>query len=82
MPKILIVDDDPTMLRFLRRGLAEAYETVGTGTPEEALALTLEEKPDAILLDLVMPKFSGLDLCHTLHSLSYTSADPDLRGER
>jgi CheY-like chemotaxis protein len=47
-----------------------------TGDPEEALALALEHKPAAILLDLMMPKLSGFELCQTLHTLSYTSLIP------
>lgn len=76
MPKVLIVDDDAMMREFLRRGLRDSYEVIGTSDPAEALALTLEHKPDAILLDLNMPTFSGFELCQTLHSLSYTSEIP------
>lgn len=76
MPKILIIDDDQIMRGFLKRGLRDSYATIETGNPQEALALTLEEKPDAILVDLLMPNFSGFELCHTIHSLSYTSTIP------
>lgn len=76
MPKVLIVDDNEAMLGLFRMRLAEAYEIIETAEAEEALALALEHKPDAILLDLMMPKFSGFELCQNLHSLSYTSAIP------
>lgn len=46
--------------------------------PEEALALALEHKPDAILLDLRMPKYSGFELCQTFTSLSSTQLTPVL----
>jgi CheY-like chemotaxis protein len=75
MPKILIIDDDEAMRGLLRTRLG-TYETIETGDPEQALALSLEHKPDAILLDLRMPKFSGFELCRSLHSLSYTSMIP------
>jgi CheY-like chemotaxis protein len=43
---------------------------------EEALALALEHKPDAILLDLRMPKYSGFELCQTFTSFSSTQLIP------
>ncbi len=74
--KILIVDDDDDVRNLHSLRLGDTYETVMTGDPEEALALALEHKPAAILLDLMMPKLSGFELCQTLHSLSYTSLIP------
>src|SRR5579863_5394099 len=76
MPKILIVDDDEAVRGLLRMRLSGAYQIVETGDPEQALALALEHKPDAILLDLMMPGFSGFELCQSFHSLSYTSRIP------
>ena len=76
MLKILIVDDDEATLKLMRIRLSEAYEAICTRDPEQALGLALEHKPDAILLDLMMPKFSGFELCQSLRSLSYTSAIP------
>lgn len=76
MPKVLIVDDDDAMRGMVRMRLAGAFEVIDTGDPEQALALTLEHKPDAVLLDLMMPKFSGFELCQSLRSLSYTSRIP------
>ncbi len=76
MPKILIVDDDPDMLNLHKLRLSDAYQTLTSDDPEEALGLALEHKPAAILLDLLMPHLSGYELCHTLHSLSYTSRIP------
>ena len=76
MLKILIVDDDEATLELMRIRLSEAYEAICTRDPEQALGLALEHKPDAILLDLMMPKFSGFELCQSLRSLSYTSTIP------
>jgi len=76
MPKILIVDDDADMLKLHKLRLSDSYETLTSEDPEEALGLALEHKPAAILLDLLMPHLSGYELCHTLHSLSYTSRIP------
>jgi DNA-binding response OmpR family regulator len=74
--KILIVDDDKAVRDLLRACLSPAYEVIDTGDPEQALAVALEQKPDAILLDLMMPKFSGFELCQSFRSLSYTCAIP------
>jgi response regulator RpfG family c-di-GMP phosphodiesterase len=76
MPKLLIVDDDEAVRGLLRMRLSGSYQIVETGNPEQALGLALENKPDAILLDLMMPGFSGFELCQSLHSLSYTSRIP------
>ena len=76
LPKVLVVDDDETVRTMLRMRLADTYEIVDTGDPEQAVALTLEHKPDAVLMDLMMPGFSGFELCQTLHTLSYTSRIP------
>jgi DNA-binding response OmpR family regulator len=74
--RLLIVDDDDAMRRLIRLNLSDSYEIIDTGKPEEALALTMEHKPDAILLDLRMPKMSGIDLCRTLGSCSKTQPIP------
>jgi len=76
MSKILIVDDDESIRRLLRLNLADLYEVFDTGKPEEALALALEHKPDAVLLDLRMPGYSGFELCKTLTSFSATQLIP------
>ncbi len=76
LPKILVVDDDESIRKMLRMRLSGTYEIVETGDPEQAVALALKHKPDAILMDLMMPVFSGFELCQSLHSLSYTSRIP------
>jgi DNA-binding response OmpR family regulator len=76
MAKLLIVDDEEPVRRLIRLNLMDAYEIVDTGEPEQALALALEHKPDAILLDLRMPKYSGLELCQTFTSFSATQLIP------
>ncbi len=74
--KLLIVDDDEAVRGLLKMRLSDTYQIIETGNPEQALALALENKPDAILLDLMMPGFSGFELCQSFHSLSYTSRIP------
>lgn len=76
MAKLLVVDDDQAMRSMVRSFLGDAHEIVDTGEPEHALALALEHKPDAILLDLRMPRYSGYELCQTLTSFSSTQLIP------
>lgn len=76
MQKVLLVDDDEALRRMMSIRLSDAYHVVDTGEPEKAVGLALEHRPAAILLDLMMPKFSGFELCQNLHSLSYTSRIP------
>lgn len=76
MKKLLIVDDDDALRGMLCKRLSGTYSVFETGEPEQALALALEHKPDAILLDLRMPKFDGFELCRNFRSLSYTSNLP------
>ncbi|HYL69584.1 MAG TPA: response regulator [Candidatus Limnocylindria bacterium] len=76
MRRLLIVDDDAAVRKLFRLNLADDYEIIDTDDAEHALGLALEHKPDAILLDLRMPKFSGFDLCRTFSSLSKTHLIP------
>src|SRR2546428_1929605 len=76
MDKLLIVDDEEAMRRLLRINLADRYEIIDTGSPEEALAMTMQGKPNAILLDLRMPKYSGFELCRILKSMNCTQLIP------
>jgi DNA-binding response OmpR family regulator len=76
LPKILIVDDDDALRNLMKIRLASTFEVIETGNPVQALELALEHKPDAILLDLMMPNTSGFELCVSLHTLSYTSRIP------
>ncbi len=76
MDKLLIVDDEEPMRRLLRINLADRYEILDTGNPEQALAMAMQGKPNAILLDLRMPKYSGFELCRILKSMNSTQLIP------
>jgi CheY-like chemotaxis protein len=76
MRKLLIVDDDEALRRLMRLELSDDYEVIDTGEPEHGLALALENRPDAILLDLRMPKYSGYDLLQTFTSFGRTQTIP------
>ena len=76
MAKLLVVDDEEAIRRLIRLNLMDSYEVIDTGEPEQALALALEHKPDAILLDLRMPRYSGFELLQTFTSFSATQLIP------
>jgi CheY-like chemotaxis protein len=76
MKKLLIVDDEDAMRGLYRRRLLGLYEVFETGDPGQALALALEHKPDAVILDLKMPKYNGFELCRNFRSISHTADLP------
>jgi CheY-like chemotaxis protein len=78
MATLLVVDDEESMRRLMRLNLSDKYHIVDTGEPETALAMALEHKPDAILLDLRMPKYSGYELAQTFTTFSSTKLIPVL----
>jgi DNA-binding NtrC family response regulator len=70
--RILIVDDEPTLVFFLRRGLSEAdlnCEVEGVGSGEEALSRLAFDKYRVLITDLKMPGISGLTLVAAARSL-------------
>jgi len=77
--KILAADDEPHILRVVKDKLANSGFTVITATNgEEALELAIREKPDLILLDVMMPKMNGFDVCRTLRGKPEFAAIPIL----
>jgi adenylate cyclase len=66
-PHILIVDDEPINLDILQTRLAvHGYEILTATNGEEALAVATAQRPDLILLDVMMPKMDGIDVCRRL----------------
>lgn len=73
--KILIADDEPNIIISLEFVLArEGFEVAIARDGEEALAQAAEFRPDAVLLDVMMPKKSGFEVCEALR------ADPAMAG--
>src|SRR2546426_11559244 len=67
MPRILIVDDQPEIVRGLEDNLRfEGYQTTSATNGEDALALAMSDAPDLVLLDLMLPRMSGWDVCREL----------------
>jgi adenylate cyclase len=68
-PLILMVDDNPTNLDILRaRLVAHNYEVLTATDGEAGLAMAREKQPDLILLDIMMPKMDGIEVCRQLRS--------------
>ena len=68
---ILIIEDDPRMQKVLRRiFIEEHYAVVVAGDGQTGLDLFRSEHPLAVVLDLILPRISGRDLCQTFKSLS------------
>jgi adenylate cyclase len=68
-PRILIVDDNQANVKMLQtRLLADGYDVVTAADGEEGLAVAREQLPDLILLDVMMPKLDGLEVCRQLRA--------------
>ena len=64
---ILIVDDEPEILRAVSAGLrSQGYTVRAASQGEEALALAAQSPPDLVILDLMMPGMNGLEVCRRL----------------
>lgn len=71
--KILVCDDQPMIHETLREYIeAEGFDCVSAYDGEEALAAFASEKPDLIVLDLMMPKRNGIEVCREIRTKSNT----------
>jgi DNA-binding response OmpR family regulator len=69
MASVLIADDDPNILRALAFIVAEKGHTVSTAVDGEATLVAIaEQEPDLLILDVMMPKKNGYDVCRFLRS--------------
>ena len=67
MESILVVEDDPSIRLGLQRNLSyEGYRVVTASTGPEGLEAAFREKPDLVLLDVMLPGASGLEICRSL----------------
>jgi two-component system, OmpR family, KDP operon response regulator KdpE len=70
-PRVLILDDEPQILRALRVVLRDAgFQVLPAETAQEALDLAALHRPDAAIVDLVLPDGDGVAVCRTLRSWS------------
>ncbi|MBI2288682.1 MAG: response regulator transcription factor [Chloroflexi bacterium] len=69
--KVLIIDDDPIFQRLVDQILArQGYEVLKAGSGPEGLRLLFAEKPDIVLLDMVMPRMDGWQTCQRIREIS------------
>lgn len=67
--RILIIEDDDAILKFLRRGLAyEGYQVDMAADGQSGLALARDNPPDLVVLDLMLPGIDGLEVCRRLRT--------------
>src|SRR5687767_12003882 len=74
--KLLLVDDEATNLRVLRQVLMQDYRLSFAKSGEEALTLVEREKPDLILMDVMMPGMTGFETCRKLKAAAATTDIP------
>ncbi len=68
---VLVVDDDVGMLRMMRRILdLEGYSVIMASNGEAALNILVEENPDLVLLDIIMPGIDGYTMCQHIREFS------------
>lgn len=69
--KILIIDDEPMIVESVSYNLKqEGYETLAAKDGEAGLELALAEEPDLILLDLMLPRLNGVEVCRQIRKTS------------
>jgi CheY-like chemotaxis protein len=73
---VLVVDDDPYIVRFLQDALEEEGYAVATPLPTEAVDVARAMQPCVILLDLMMPLMDGAEVCRRLRLDPQTASIP------
>ena len=64
---ILVVDDSPTERKMMQQALqGKGYNLVAAGDGEEALEKVAQQKPDVVLLDIILPRKNGFQVCRQL----------------
>lgn len=73
--KIMVVDDSPTELKIMTEPfIPKGYNVITAMDGEEAIKMAESEKPDLIVLDVIMPKMNGFQVCRKIKTT------PDLKG--
>lgn len=76
-PKVLLVEDEPAQREVLAYNLeAEGFDVIQADNGEDALLLVDEDNPDMVILDWMMPKVSGIEVCRRLKMRPETRSIP------
>jgi len=74
--KILIVDDEPSVRALVKKLLGKGYVVLEANDGEEAVNMAFNQKPDLILMDILMPKMDGYTACNKVKKDPLTRAIP------
>jgi DNA-binding response OmpR family regulator len=73
VPRVLTVEDEPDLRLILQDNLEfEGYEVLSASTGEEGLDIAMAKQPDLVLLDLLLPRMSGYEVCRRLRAEQFT----------
>ena len=79
MAHILVAEDEADIMLLIRRKLESAgHEVIGAANGLDVLPLTLQEKPDLVLLDIMLPGREGIDVCRDIKTKLGPDAPPVL----
>ena len=76
--RVLVADDEPDMLRYLKSQLAHNFQVIEAGDGQQAVDKASQFLPDVILCDMMMPDKDGLEVCRELRQKTSTQALPIL----
>lgn len=74
--KILIADDEETVRSLVKRLLGKTYKVIEADNGEEAVKVAVNQKPDLILMDILMPHMDGLTACYAIKRNQATKEIP------
>ncbi len=77
MPKVLVVDDEPANLELAEALInAEGYQIVTASDGEAGVEMVRDQKPDIVMMDIVMPKMNGIEACRKIKTNPLSYATP------
>jgi DNA-binding response OmpR family regulator len=74
--KVLVIDDEPDLVEMLQMALERQFEVIVAFDGKEGIAKAKTEKPDAIVLDIMMPEMDGFAACRELKGDPQTASTP------